>query len=91
MSDPEYSVRRTYQETIHAAYESVATVPADPIPQAFKDGQFEIRGGVRAGDDDRDRGVLNTHGRVTAPLRIDGRSGTWVERRPSPRTPGYLP
>ncbi|ALV39369.1 hypothetical protein PV332_14410 [Streptomyces scabiei] len=79
LSDPEYNVRRSYRETIHAAYESVAVVPADPIPQAFKNAQFEIRGRVVTGDDDRLRGVLNEHGRVTAPLRIDGRSGNWVE------------
>jgi hypothetical protein len=79
LSDPEYNVRRSYQENIHAAYESVAVVPADSIPQAFKDGQFEIKGRVTTGADDRIRGELNESGRITAPLRIDGRSGNWVE------------
>ncbi|MEU9286456.1 hypothetical protein AB0D57_17470 [Streptomyces sp. NPDC048275] len=79
LSDPEYNVRRSYRKVIHAAYESVAVVPAGPIPEAFKNGQFEIRGRVRTGDDDRDRGVLSESGRVSAPLRIDGRSGNWVE------------
>lgn len=79
LSDPEYNVRRGYVETIHAAYESVAVVAADPIPQAFKNGQFEIKGLVKTGDDERIRGELNENGRITAPLRIDGRSGNWVE------------
>ncbi|MGP4048881.1 hypothetical protein [Streptomyces sp. 2A115] len=79
LSDPEYNVRRSYQGIIHAAYENIAIVPADPIPQPFKNGQFEIRGRVRTGDDDRIRGELNEHGRIPAPLRIDGRSGNWAE------------
>ncbi|MFG2030288.1 hypothetical protein [Streptomyces sp. NPDC048825] len=79
LSDPEYNVRHSYRDIIHAAYENAAIVPADPIPQAVKDGQFEIRGLVKTGDDERIRGVLNEHGRISAPLRIVGRSGNWVE------------
>ncbi|MGI5192116.1 hypothetical protein ACQEVY_00355 [Streptomyces sp. CA-288835] len=79
LSDPEYNVRRSYRDIIHAAYENAAIVPADPIPQSFKDGQFEIRGIVKTGDDERIRGELSDTGRITAPLRIDGRSGNWVE------------
>ncbi|MFF7145727.1 hypothetical protein [Streptomyces sp. SID2888] len=77
LSDPEYNVRRSYRDTIHTAYEGAAIVPADPIPQSFKDGQFEIHGLVRTGDDERYRGGLSGSGRVTAPLRIDGRNGNW--------------
>ena len=79
LSDAEYNVRRGHREAIHAAYESVAIVPADPIPQPFKDGQFEITGVVRTGDDERIRGGASSSGRITAPLRIDGRSGNWSE------------
>ncbi|MFJ6636867.1 hypothetical protein ACIQMR_36775 [Streptomyces sp. NPDC091376] len=79
LSDAEYTVRRGYREVIHAAYESVAIVPADPMPQPFKDGQFEITGVVRTGDDERLRGGVTGSGRITAPLRIDGRSGNWDE------------
>ncbi|MET8680045.1 hypothetical protein ABZW18_21290 [Streptomyces sp. NPDC004647] len=79
LSDPEYNVRRSYREIIHASYENAAVIPADPIPQSFKDGQFEITGWVKTGDDERFRGGLNDTGRITAPLRIDGRSGNWVE------------
>ncbi|MFD4589057.1 hypothetical protein [Streptomyces sp. NPDC058434] len=79
LSDAEYNVRPKYREVIHAAYESAAAVPADPIPQSFKDGQFEITGVVRTGDDERVRGGVTSSGRITAPLRIDGRSGNWVE------------
>ncbi|MCN9244874.1 hypothetical protein NGF19_29530 [Streptomyces sp. RY43-2] len=78
LADPEYTVRRSYRDIIHTAYESVATVPADPVPQAFKDGQFEISGLVKTGNDERFRGSLSGSGRITAPLRIDGRSGIWT-------------
>ncbi|MFG2651336.1 hypothetical protein [Streptomyces sp. NPDC048436] len=50
-------MRRSYRDIIHTAYETAATIPADPVPQAFKDRQFEIRGVVKAGTDERDRGV----------------------------------
>ncbi|MCX4673551.1 hypothetical protein OG453_44145 [Streptomyces sp. NBC_01381] len=73
LSDDEYNVRRSYREIIHQAYEAAATISADPILQAFKDHQFEIRGIVKTGADERDRGA---HG--TAPLRIDGRNGHWA-------------
>lgn len=79
LSDPEYNVRRSYRDIIHAAYDSTAVIPADPIPQAFKDGQFEIHGLVKTGDDERFRGGLSGSGKITAPLRIDGRSGDWTE------------
>ncbi|MGW7362428.1 hypothetical protein ACWGI8_03135 [Streptomyces sp. NPDC054841] len=79
LSDPEYNVRRSYRAVIHAAYESAAVVPADPIPQSFKDAPLEITGLVKTGDDERFRGGLSDTGRITAPLRIDGRNGNWVE------------
>jgi hypothetical protein len=44
LSDPEYNVRRSYRDLIHTAYENVAIVPADPIPDHVKDGQYEISG-----------------------------------------------
>ncbi|MGW4760050.1 hypothetical protein [Streptomyces chartreusis] len=74
LSDPEYNVRRSYRDLIHTAYENVAIVPADPIPDQFKDGDFEISGWVTTGRDRRQRGT-----RAAAPLRIDGRSGDWSE------------
>ncbi|MFF3343599.1 hypothetical protein [Streptomyces flavidovirens] len=43
LSDPEYNIRRSYRDLIHTAYENVAVVPADPIPNHVKNGQFEIR------------------------------------------------
>ncbi|MEV0254702.1 hypothetical protein AB0H82_10630 [Streptomyces sp. NPDC050732] len=73
LADDEYPVRRSYREIIHQAYEAAATIAANPIPRAFKDHQFEIRGVVKTGDDERDRGA-----RGTAPLRIDGRNGHWA-------------
>ena len=72
LSDPEYNVRRSYRDIIHTAYENAALVPADPIPDHFKRGQFEISGTVKTGDDERDRGT-----RDAAPLRIDGTRGRW--------------
>ncbi|MEV6654149.1 hypothetical protein [Streptomyces sp. NPDC051219] len=78
LSDPEYNVRRSYRQIIHAAYENAAVIPADPIPESLKNGQFEITGLVKTGDDQRFRGGLNNTGRITAPLRIDGRSGNWA-------------
>ncbi|MFF1627439.1 hypothetical protein [Streptomyces sp. NPDC058272] len=74
LSDPEYNVRRSYRDLIHTAYENVAIVPADPIPDHVKDGDFEISGWVTTGSDRRQRGTRNA-----APLRIDGRSGHWDE------------
>ena len=52
LSDPEYNVRRNYRDLIHTAYENVAIVPADPIPDHVKDGQYEISGWVTTGTDD---------------------------------------
>ncbi|MGW5736442.1 MULTISPECIES: hypothetical protein [Streptomyces] len=73
LADDEYNVRRRYREIIGQAYEAAATIPADPIPQAFKDHQFEIRGIVKTGADERNRGAGGS-----APLRIDGRNGHWA-------------
>ncbi|MGW2974002.1 hypothetical protein ACWDBO_46205 [Streptomyces mirabilis] len=56
LSDPEYNVRRSYRDLIHTAYENVAIVPADPIPDHVKNGQFEISGLVKTGADERERG-----------------------------------
>ncbi|MFC9636476.1 hypothetical protein ACFTY8_46705 [Streptomyces mirabilis] len=36
-------------------YENVAIVPADPIPEHVKNGQFEISGTVKTGADERER------------------------------------
>jgi hypothetical protein len=57
LSDPEYNVRRSYRDLIHTAYENVAIVPAEPIPDRFKDGDFEISGWVTTGRDRRQRGT----------------------------------
>ncbi|MFD9461163.1 hypothetical protein [Streptomyces sp. NPDC060027] len=72
LSDPDYNVRRSYRDLIHTAYENVAIVPAEPIPDLIKNGQFEISGLVKTGNDERERGT-----RRAAPLRIDGRRGDW--------------
>jgi len=72
LSDSEYNVRRSYRDLIHTAYENVAIVPADPIPEHVKNGDFEISGWVTTGSDRRERGT-----RHAAPLRIDGRRGDW--------------
>ncbi|MFD3622330.1 hypothetical protein ACFWWT_45700 [Streptomyces sp. NPDC058676] len=74
LSDPECNIRRSYRDLIHTAYENTAIVPADPIPDHVKRGQFEISGTVRTGDDERERGT-----RRAAPLRIDGSRGDWDE------------
>lgn len=74
LSDPEYNVRRSYQDIIHTAYENAAIVPADPIPDHIKRGQFEISGIVKTGDDERERGT-----RRASPLRIDASRGDWSE------------
>jgi len=74
LSDAEYNVRRNYRDLIHTAYENTANVPADPIPDHIKRGQYEISGIVRTGDDERERGT-----RDAAPLRIDGSRGPWDE------------
>ncbi|MBL1109361.1 hypothetical protein JK361_33075 [Streptomyces sp. 5-8] len=73
LSDPDYNVRRSYRDIIHTAYENAAIVPAEPIPDHVKDGQFEISGLVKTGDDERERG-----NRRAAPLRIDGSRGNWA-------------
>ncbi|MGM9470260.1 hypothetical protein [Streptomyces murinus] len=72
LSDSEYNVRRSYLDIIHTAYENVAIVPADPIPDHVKQGQYEISGVVKTGDDERTRGTMDA-----APLRIDGSRGNW--------------
>ncbi|MFF1320640.1 hypothetical protein ACFVZZ_14580 [Streptomyces chartreusis] len=72
LADSEYNVRRSYRDLIHAAYENVAVVAAEPIPDRFKDGDFEISGWVTTGTDRRQRGT-----RDAAPLRIDGSRGDW--------------
>ncbi|MFD5271567.1 hypothetical protein [Streptomyces sp. NPDC058335] len=74
LSDPEYNVRRSYRDVIHTAYENVAIVPAEPLPDTVKRGQFEISGLVKTGDDERERGT-----RRAAPLRIDASRGDWTE------------
>ncbi|WP_028805419.1 hypothetical protein [Streptomyces sp. 142MFCol3.1] len=74
LSDPEYNVRRSCRDLIHTAYENVAVVPAEPIPDQFKNGDFEISGWVTTGSDRRRRGT-----RAAAPLRIDGQMGNWGE------------
>ncbi|WP_328777921.1 hypothetical protein OHQ89_00720 [Streptomyces canus] len=57
-----------------AVYENVAVVPADPIPDHIKQGQYEISGVVQTGDDERTRGTVDA-----APLRIEGTRGNWDE------------
>ncbi|MEU8952289.1 hypothetical protein [Streptomyces sp. NPDC048489] len=74
LSDAEYNVRRSYRDLIHTAYENVAIVPADPLPDTIKDGQFEISGLVKTGNDERERGT-----RRAAPLRIDASRGDWSD------------
>ncbi|SED61940.1 hypothetical protein [Streptomyces sp. Ag109_O5-10] len=74
LSDAEYNVRRSYRDLIHTAYENTAIVPADPIPDHIKRGQYEISGVVKTGDDERTRGTVDA-----APLRIDGGRGHWDE------------
>ncbi|MFJ9379595.1 hypothetical protein [Streptomyces sp. NPDC101455] len=48
-------------------------VPADPIPDHVRNGQYEISGSVTTGTDERVRGT-----RDAAPLRIDGSRGDWA-------------
>ncbi|MFD5483037.1 hypothetical protein [Streptomyces hawaiiensis] len=72
--DAEYNIRRSYRDIIHTAYENVAIVTADPIPDHIKRGQYEISGVVKTGDDERTRGTPDA-----APLRIDGSRGHWDE------------
>ncbi|AJE80380.1 hypothetical protein SLNWT_0004 [Streptomyces albus] len=72
LSDPEYNIRRGYRDLIHTAYENIAIVPADPIPDRIKNGQYEISGYVTTGNDRRQRGKPGA-----APLRIDGMRGDW--------------
>ncbi|MET7695695.1 hypothetical protein ABZT06_48895 [Streptomyces sp. NPDC005483] len=72
LSDAEYNIRRNYRDLIHTAYENVAIVPADPIPDHIKHGQYEISGLVTTGDDERERGTADA-----APLRIDASRGHW--------------
>jgi hypothetical protein len=72
LSDSEYNIRRSYRDLIHTAYENVAIVPAEPIPDHITDGEYEISGVVKTGDDERTRGTVDA-----APLRIDGSRGNW--------------
>jgi len=72
LSDPEYNVRRSYRDLIHTAYENVAIVLAEPVPDRVKNGQYEISGSVTTGTDERVRGT-----RDAAPLRIAGSRGDW--------------
>ncbi|MCX5256745.1 hypothetical protein OOK27_21840 [Streptomyces canus] len=72
LSDAEYNIRRGYRDLIHTAYENAAIVPADPLPDHIKRGQYEISGTVKTGDDERERGT-----RRAAPLRIDATRGYW--------------
>ncbi|MEU9191288.1 hypothetical protein AB0D14_43785 [Streptomyces sp. NPDC048484] len=74
LSDPGYTVRRGYRHLIHSAYENVAIVPADPIPDHIRKGQYEISGWVTTGTDRRERGTPDAN-----PLRIDGERGHWDE------------
>ncbi|MEU8648155.1 hypothetical protein AB0C91_40425 [Streptomyces sp. NPDC048674] len=74
LSDPEYSVRRSYRDLIHTAYENVAFVPAEPLTDTVKNGQYEISGLVKTGNDERERG-----NRRAAPLRIDASRGDWTD------------
>ncbi|MFD9495189.1 hypothetical protein ACFWA1_27395 [Streptomyces sp. NPDC060005] len=74
LSDPEYNVRRGYRDLIHTAYENVAFVPAEPLTDTVKNGQYEISGLVKTGNDERERGT-----RRAAPLRIDASRGDWSE------------
>lgn len=78
LSDPEYNVRRSYRDLIHTAYENVAIVPADPIPDHVKDGQFEISGLVKTGADERERG-----NRRAAPCALTGAAATGATLRRS--------
>ncbi|MET8284400.1 hypothetical protein ABZV80_04025 [Streptomyces sp. NPDC005132] len=50
--------RRGYRDLIHTADENVAIVPADPLLDTVKDGQFEISGLVKIGNDERVRGTF---------------------------------
>ncbi|MGW6262632.1 hypothetical protein [Streptomyces sp. NPDC055085] len=74
LSDPEYNVRRSYRDLIHTAYENVAIVPAEPLTDTVKNGQYEISGLVKTGNDERERGTPRA-----APLRIDASRGDWSE------------
>ncbi|WP_327591749.1 hypothetical protein [Streptomyces chartreusis] len=74
LSEPEYNVRRAYRDLIRTAYENVALVSAEPIPDRFTHSGFEISGWVTTGRDRRRRGT-----RAAAPLRIDGSAGDWSE------------
>ncbi|MFF4557655.1 hypothetical protein [Streptomyces sp. NPDC001422] len=40
---PRVHVRRSYRDLIHTAYENVAFVPAEPLTDTVKNGQYEIR------------------------------------------------
>ncbi|MET7391388.1 hypothetical protein ACFYPT_40605 [Streptomyces sp. NPDC005529] len=74
LSEPDYNVRRSYRNLIHTAYENVAIAPAEPLTDTVKNGQYEISGLVKTGNDERERG-----NRRAAPLRIDASRGDWTE------------
>ncbi|MFE9404056.1 hypothetical protein ACFYNY_20080 [Streptomyces sp. NPDC006530] len=78
LSDPEYNIRRGYRDLIHPAYENVAIVPADPIPNHVKDGQYEISGYVTTGTDRRNRGTPDA-----APCGSTGAAATGPRSRTS--------
>lgn len=73
LSEPDYPVRRSYRAQIRSAYEDAATIPPTPVPSELRVHQFRITGTVQIARDIRDRGTQGE-----APLRIDGRNGTWT-------------
>lgn len=73
LSEPEYAVRRSYQDQIESACEDAATNPPTPVPPEFQVHRFRITGTVRIARDVRDRGT-----RGAAPLHIDGRNSSWA-------------
>ncbi|WP_369395457.1 hypothetical protein AB5J72_00990 [Streptomyces sp. CG1] len=62
------------RRALTARSENAAIVPAEPIPDHVKNGQFEISGLVKTGNDERERGT-----RRATPLRIDASRGDWNE------------
>ncbi|MFJ3224314.1 hypothetical protein ACIPJS_13255 [Streptomyces sp. NPDC086783] len=67
-------MRPSYRDLIHTAYEYVAFVPAEPLTDTIKRGQYEISGLVKTGSDERERG-----NRRAAPLRMDASRGDWSD------------
>ncbi|MET9793693.1 hypothetical protein [Streptomyces canus] len=85
LSDPEDNIRRSYRDIIHTAYENAAIVPADPIPNHLKRGQYEISGIVKTGDDERERGT-----RRAAPCASTPRTPPPTAREPRALCKGSL-